>query len=417
MNKMRTIALLSSLVLYFCINAQQNTVEKKPVETMWIGKLRLNDSTLLYFDLGILNAKTGKQMIIHNGEESITITQVTETKDSLSFKMPVFDSEFKCKKAGDSISGSWINHMRKTNNVLPFSATKTSKNSETSETHSSIIKTKWEMTFNPSTTDEYKGIGLVEHGNKAGDRVEGTILTETGDYRYLAGSFLDDQTLYFSCFDGAHAFMFKAKLKPDTTLEGDFWSGSHGHEKWKAKLNDRFELRNPDSLTFLKPGFDKFEFSFPDLTGKKVSITDPKYKGKVVIVQIMGSWCPNCMDETKFLAGFYDKQKAKGLEVVALAYERTGDIPKAVTNVQRVKKKFNCNYDVLIASTSSEKDVAAKTLPMLNHIMSYPTTIFIDKKGKVRKIHTGFNGPATGKYYDEFVEEINKFVEKLIKEK
>jgi len=313
----------------------------------------------------------------------------------------------------------WINHARKTNNTFLFSATKviqTAFKHASSESGSVAIKSKWEVTFNPSTSGEYKGIGLFEHGGPQEPRIVGTILTETGDYRYLVGNFIDNKTLYFSSFDGAHAFVFKATLKADTTLEGDFWSGSHAHEKWIAKLNEKFELRNSDSLTYLKPGFTKVDFSFPDLNGKKVSLSDVKYKNKVVIIQVMGSWCPNCIDETKFLSAFYEKYKTKNLEIIALAFERTDDMKKAVANVNRVKKKFNVNYDVLIPTTSSDRSEAAKALPMLNHIMSYPTTLFIDKKGKVRKIHTGFTGPATGKYYDKFVEDINKFVGKLLKE-
>ncbi|MCC6691208.1 MAG: TlpA family protein disulfide reductase [Bacteroidia bacterium] len=279
-----------------------------------------------------------------------------------------------------------------------------------------LFNGKWEITFSPNTSDEYKGIGLFEHTNKFSQHVTGTILTETGDYRYLEGAAVNDTTLYLSCFDGAHAFVFSAKMKSDNTLHGDFYSGSHWHEKWQAKRNDKFELRNPDSLTFLKTGYSKLEFSFPDLSGNNVSLSDTKYKNKVVIVQIMGSWCPNCMDETKFLSTFYEQHKAAGLEVIALAYERTGDVKKAISNVQRVIKKFNCNYDALIAATSSDNKKASETLPMLNKIMSFPTTIFIDKKGNVRKIYTGFSGPATGSYYEKYVDDINAFVGKLLKE-
>ena len=130
----------------------------------------------------------------------------------------------------------------------------------------------------------------------------------------------------------------------------------------------------------------------------------------------MGSWCPNCMDETGFLSGFYEKNKLRGLEIIGLAYEKTGEVSRAIANVERLKKRFNCTYDVLIAATSNDRAAAAATLPALNQIMSYPTTLFIDKKGKVRKITTGFSGPATGVYYDKYVEGINAFVDKLLNE-
>ncbi len=182
-----------------------------------------------------------------------------------------------------------------------------------------------------------------------------------------------------------------------------------------AVRNDNFQLRNPDSLTYLKPGFTSIDFSFKNLEGKSVSIKDEKFKNKVVIIQIMGTWCPNCMDETKFLAPFYDTYKSKGLEVVALAFERTDDFNKAVNNIQRSKKRFSANYEFLITMKTG-KDQASEALPMLNAVMAFPTTIYIDKKGVVRKIYTGFNGPATGDAHTKFVEDTTRFVEMLLAE-
>ncbi|MBK7181700.1 MAG: TlpA family protein disulfide reductase [Bacteroidetes bacterium] len=114
-----------------------------------------------------------------------------------------------------------------------------------------------------------------------------------------------------------------------------------------------------------------------------MSLTDEKYKNKVVIIQLMGTWCPNCIDETKFFAGFH-KNMLKGVEVIALAFERTDDFSKAVQNVSRVKNKFSANYDFLITEKTGAQQ-ASEALPMLNKVMAFPTTIYIDKKGVVRK--------------------------------
>ena len=177
----------------------------------------------------------------------------------------------------------------------------------------------------------------------------------------------------------------------------------------------KFDLRNPDSLTYLKPGYTKVDFNFKNLEGKYISLKDEKFKNKVVLIQIMGTWCPNCMDETKFLAPFYEKYKSKGLEVVGMAFERTDDFAKAVSNVQRLKTKFNANYEFLITMKTGAAQ-ASEALPMLNNIMAFPTTIYIDKKGIVRKIYTGFYGPATGDKYTKYVEETTRFIEKLLAE-
>src|SRR5258708_36545843 len=96
----------------------------------------------------------------------------------------------------------------------------------------------------------------------------------------------------------------------------------------------------------------------------------------------------------------------------ALDYERMNDFDKAKNNIARLQKRLNISYPILFAGTTSAEN-KKKSLPMLNHIMSFPTTIFIDKKGAVRRIHTGSNGPATGKNYKEFVTGFNAFMEKL----
>ena len=247
-----------------------------------------------------------------------------------------------------------------------------------------------------------------------GQQVQGTFLTETGDYRFLEGV-VDGSTLKLSCFDGEHAFLFIADLSGGDSLSGTFWSGNHWEEPWWAVTDPEAELRDPTELTYLRKGFENFSFSFPDLNGDPVSLNDERYQGKVVIVQIMGSWCPNCLDETKLYKKWYDRYQEQGLEIIGLAFERSqGDMALARQNVQRLKDKLGLEYKILIAAADHDKDAADKALPMLNHVLSYPTSIFIDREGQVRKIHTGFNGPGTGVYYSRFVEEYEAFLEKLL---
>ena len=156
-------------------------------------------------------------------------------------------------------------------------------------------------------------------------------------------------------------------------------------------------------------------FTFPDLNGHNVSLDDERFTGKPVIIQIMGSWCPNCADETSFLAGLHKRYRNDGLEIVALAYENTDNFNKAVERVKKHRLHFGAEYDFLIAGNADKKK-ASKTLPMLNHIISYPTTIFIDRTGRVRRIYTGFYGPGTGKKYHDFVADVHSLVGVLLSE-
>jgi peroxiredoxin len=169
-------------------------------------------------------------------------------------------------------------------------------------------------------------------------------------------------------------------------------------------------------MTTLNHGYTSLNFRLPNLDGGEVSLSDPKYKGKVVIISLLGSWCPNCLDETAFLAPWYLANHARGIEIVGLAFERKDDIEYARNQLSVFINKFGVTYDILFAGKVGNETVA-KVLPELSQLMSYPTTIFIDKQGHVRKIHTGFNGPATGKFYEEFKTGFNRIVNELIDEK
>ena len=151
------------------------------------------------------------------------------------------------------------------------------------------------------------------------------------------------------------------------------------------------------------------------MDGNQVTLNNAKYQDKVVILQIFGTWCPNCMDETIFFKEWLDNHKKSNVEIIGLAYENKPDFEYAKKRVEKMKEKLEVSYDFVIAGTSSSM-AAGKTLPMLNHVMSFPTSIIIDKMGKVRKIHTGFSGPATGDYYLEYTKEFNSLMSELIAE-
>jgi peroxiredoxin len=197
-------------------------------------------------------------------------------------------------------------------------------------------------------------------------------------------------------------------------MNGMFYSGNHWKEYFTAKRNENYELPSADNLTFLKEGYEKFAFAYPDTKGNIVSLIDDRFKNKVVIVQIMGTWCPNCLDETKFYTVYNTDAKSDDLAFVSLAFEYAPTKEKAFASINRLKQKIEVPYPILLAQYgSSDKKGAQQKLPMLNHTLSYPTTVFIDKAGTVRKIHTGFNGPATGEEYTKFVAEFDAFVNEL----
>lgn len=354
----------------------------------------------------------GTRIIIHNAEESITVRDIDLSGDSIRIRMPLFDSEFIGVLQGDSaFRGHWHNHLKGSGYTIPFIArASTGARFQTISSGSWDPSGEWETWFSPGSSDSYPALGLF-HALSNG--VSATFCTETGDYRYLEGVASGD-SLQLSSFDGSHAFLFSAQLDGDT-LRGRYWSGNHWQEPFVAWRNADFELRDPDSLTTLKEGYEMVDFSFPDLDGKQVSPKDDRFKDKVLMVQVMGSWCPNCVDETVLLNEMFQEYHGKGLEVLALAFERYEQPERAVQALRAFKKNLDVRYDILYAG-ESKKELAAEKLPFLSRIMSYPTCIFIDRSGKVRRIRTGFYGPSTGAHYENYVRNLRSFMETLLAE-
>lgn len=354
------------------------------------------------------------QIIIRNAEEKIAVNEIKQKGDSLFFKMPVFDTEFRCRVSNTEWTGIWVNHYRKDKRIITFKAFYNQPNRFLFKPGSQnpVFEGKWATVFSPGSKDSSIAIGVFHHLEQSDD-VTGTFLTETGDYRYLEGMKHGD-SLYLSCFDGSHAFLFTAVYKNET-LTGTFYSGAHWKEKWKAVKNDNAALRDPNSITKLIQSDKPIAFSFKDAKGKTVSLSDEAFKNKAVIIQLMGSWCPNCMDESRYLAEIYKTYQPKGLEIIALAFERTEEFDKAAQQVERMKLRLGMNYPVLITQKTG-KAKAAETFPQLNTVTAFPTTIFLNKKHEVVKIHAGFNGPATGKAYEAFTSETESLINQLIKE-
>lgn len=374
------------------------------------------ENTELPFNFDVIYKKNKPVIIIRNAEERIVVDEIQIKGDSLKFKMPVFDTEFKCViKNNNDLEGVWINNYRKEKNILKFQATfgETKRFDLVPGKVNPVFEGRWEVTFSPNTKDSSKAIGIFHHIEQT-DYVTGTFLTETGDYRFLEGMKHGDK-LFLSCFDGSHAFLFMARLYEGSILKGIFYSGAHFKEEWTAVLNSDFKLKNADELTFSKSKEEKINISFPDLNNKLISLNDKKFENKPIILQVMGSWCPNCMDESAYLSGVYEKFKIEGLEIIALAFEKTTDFEKAKTQVLRLIKRYKIKYTVLL-TLQSGKDKASESLSFVNKISAFPTTIFLNKQHKVVKILTGFNGPATGNAYIEFQQSTEALIRQLVKE-
>lgn len=384
----------------------------QPLSTgTWRGVLKTEAGNQIPFNFAVKTAAGKTQLTIINGAERLKVDGVSYSKDSVFIQLP-FDSELRVKQTNGQLQGKWVRHLGDKDVAMSFSAIPNYpwRFFKKVATPRADISGRWSATF---VDKEGKKELTVGEFKQTGPKLTGTFLTTTGDYRYLEGVVSGDK-LYLSTFDGNHNYLFTADITDNKITNGKLYAGLTSETNWTATRDANAKLPDAYSLTALKPGYKKIAFSFKDLNGRTVSLSDSRFKNKVVIVQILGSWCPNCMDETAYMINYYKKYHQKGVEVVGLAYERTKDFAKSKKTLLQLKNRFNIPYPLLITGYTPGNGDPEKSLPMLKDIIGFPTTIIIDKKSDVRKIHTGFSGPGTGKHYTEFIEEFEILTDHLL---
>ncbi|HVZ26214.1 MAG TPA: TlpA disulfide reductase family protein, partial [Sediminibacterium sp.] len=307
--------------------------------------------------------------------------------------------------------GSWIKGTSSAPQVMHFTAG-TSEPQLAGKAPVTDISGKWAISFTRPDLTKRPAIGEWQ---LKGAQLSGTIITPTGDYRYLNGKVTGDH-LELGTFDGSHAFLITAHIRDADHIDsGFYYSGATERQPWEALRNGAAVLPDIAGMRLKGPA-DHLHFRFRDLDGNWVSITDKRFKDKVVVIQIMGSWCPNCMDETAFLSDFYRRNRDRGVEIIGLAYEYSTDPVRSRQSIGKFRDRFGVTYALLNTGvTVSDTLRTEKTLPELTPIKSFPTTIFLDRDGKVVKIHPGFEGPGTGDHYLQWQAAFTATIDKLLK--
>ena len=379
-------------------------------EGTWRGVLSGTDKEIP-FNFTLNYSESVPVLTYRNGEDLFVTDSTIIKGDTLVFPVDVYNAKLVAIPSGGQLKGYWVNDSRP-NHKVNFEAHPDEDyrfwlTGQTSP--SNYLPTgRWGVVL--SRNDGSETPAIAEFGEQNG-RVHGTILTTTGDYRFLEGQ-KSGNALKLSSFAGGGANLIDLQFVNEDSLSGTI-GGLSGVRNFHAVRNENAMLPDAYGLTYLKDGYESLDFTFPDMEGNKVSLSDKKYRDKVKVITIMGTWCPNCMDEAAFLGPWYEENKERGVEVIALSFEQKEDLDYVRPRVERFTKRFDVGYEVLLAGNSSKED-AAETLPELNAVLSFPTTIFVDREGKVRKIHTGFSGPATGEHYEEFVREFNSTVDELL---
>ncbi|MCT4561863.1 MAG: TlpA family protein disulfide reductase [Crocinitomicaceae bacterium] len=398
---------LTVLLVALFVSTSFTSFSITPKKGRWILSLELQANAIAPVECIVNNQQ---ELIIKNATEEIKLIAKGTFGDTCIYDFPDFFAELRLVWKKKSVQGYFWNKNKKGFYTIPLTGKRSKEelfNSFQSADKPITIAHKYEVQF--STTDENPepAIGLFEQN---GNELSGTFLTETGDYRFLAGNVFGNQ-LFLSCFDGSHAFLFKGEIN-DGVIKGDFYSSKTYHTDWIGKENPDYELGNPFELTYAVDS-DAFTFEFEDLSGNTFNYPKNAQKNPVTIIQIMGTWCPNCMDETRYYLDLYKRYHEKGLEIILVAFEYGDDKEVNKKRLTTFRDKHNIPFTMLYGGTNS-KAFTSQQFPQLNGIISYPTSIFLDADGKILKTHTGFSGPGTGEYFEKYKADMELFLREAL---
>jgi len=347
---------------------------------------------------------------LFNGDDKVVAAGASFQNGTLVLDFDSYAAKLEAKLQDGALVGTYGPMLKKT-----YPVTAHRHQAEAASTASApSIDGLWEVAVQSAKGEKAWRLIVQE---KSAANVEAAILRVDGDTGALTGGYKDGKFV-LSHFSGGRPSLMVITPAADGTLAIDM-TDLHGTSQLTATRPDVARAKglaaptDPDRHTSVKDATEPFRFSFPDLNGKIVSNTDARFQGKVVLVNITGSWCPNCHDEAPFLAELYRKYRSKGLEVVALSFEEEDQL-KNPARLRAFMKEYGIDYTVLLGGTPDERD-AKLTQPV--NLNSWPTTFFLGRDGRVRFVHAGFPGPASGALYRDAIKEFNSRVEGLLAEK
>lgn len=350
--------------------------------------------------LPIILEKTEAGFTLYNSSVKVNLVKV----DDLTFEIPPYESALKFEDKKFT-KGHWVRYHRTPEFKLPFIAKSISKPSRF-ETKSKInLEGEYEISLG-----DVKALGTFKTINGI---IKGSILSPYGDFGHIEGFVDEKNKIHLYSFDGVFSYIFEGDFAQDEIKDGKAYAGLSWSENFSAKLNPDFEVTYPSSEDILFKKNSTLSFKAESLQGLIYNYDSTKIN-KVQIVQLFGSWCPNCQDETQFFNSWYPKYQDK-VELVALAFERSPSKELAIKSVRKSLAKLKPNYPFFLASFDSKEEIST-IMPEVKKITAYPTTFILDKKGRIRHIHVGFNGPQTGHHFDRFVKEFEAEILTLLNE-
>ncbi len=366
------------------------------------------------FGLDIAREEQGFVLYLLNGEERIRVTDVQVQSGRVTAQMPGYENTLSAGVSGDELEGTltfadagdrkreWP-FQAKLGETWRFFTERRSDNAD--------MAGRWELTFTDAAGRSSQAIADLRQRH---DLVDGTVVRPTGDERYLAGE-VHDEELRLSRFDGGALVVYRGKLDGQGRWVGEAWSDRDGARRFVAVRNaDAFvDATAATAVTRLRGDpAEPLRFEFPDLDGQPVSSGDPRLSGRPAIVAALGSWNPASHDAAALLAQFERRYGERGLAIVGIMFERHADPARAVAAIHRFRAAHDLGFPTLLAGTV---DGAASALPRLDGgVRVYPTLLFLDRGGRVRKVHAGLHGPAAGVLHEQMLREFEQTIEGLL---
>lgn len=412
-NRLFSNIFLAGLTAFSGLNTAQ-AQQKVLKEGIWRGSFRVGETDVPFNFQVKKEAANQLTLTALNGDRRDDFSAKYIGGDSIRVTLNTFEAALFAKIESDgSLSGVHKSLVPGVDRVIPFTA-QPGKSYRFVEPGKEIkpaadITGRWLVKIK----SEQPVADRVAVFEQKGNQLNGIILSITGDSRELQGN-VQGGEFVLSGFTGSGPSYVKGRIVDGQSIEGAIGYGPNA-TKFSAVKDDKAALADAYALTFLKPGYDKLDFTFPDLDGKQVSLSDEKYKGKVVIIELMGTWCPNCIDQVSFLAPWYKENKHLGVEAIGLAFEAKDDFEFAKRTLTKLKTRYDIQYDLLFAG-KNDKAVVSEKLAALKEFVAFPTTIIVGRDGKVKEIHTGFSGKGTGQFYEDYVKKFKADLAKLIAE-
>jgi len=404
----KSVFLFSAILLFLfnVVNGQSIALSGK-----WKGSFLLESGGEIPFSFEITSSGSALTLQFLNAGEVYPGGSVTQKGDSVYVHLNQFDNLLALGIQPDhSLNG----FFRKQNgNGEAFRVTATQKDKDrfpvTEVQPVANISSRYDVVFTNAAGKKTPAVGIFK---QTGSTLSGTFLRATGDSRYSEG-LIEGNQFSLSVFIGYSPLMYTGTINADGSITGK-QIGLKTVQTFTAVKNENAQLPDANNLTAIKEKESRFNFAFKNAAGKTITLDDPRYKNKPVIVTIGGTWCPNCADEAAFLSSWYRKNQKRGIEVIAIQFEIMDNFNYAQQQMLRFKKRFNIPYEQVFGGLA-ENEAVLKALPALEKFSSYPTTLFIDRKGLIQKVHTGFSGPATGKFYTDLIRSFNEEADLLLK--